>query len=37
MVLPITNCKKDLGITVVSKLKWDSHIQQNISKSVLGV
>ena len=38
MVLPITNCEKDLGINVVSELKWNYHIEQNISKAknVLG-
>ena len=33
MVLPITNCEKDLGINVVSELKWNYHIEQNISKA----
>ena len=33
MVLPITNCEKYLGINVVSELKWNYHIEQNISKS----
>ena len=33
MVLPITNCKKDLGINVVSELKWNYHIEQNIGKA----
>ena len=33
MVLPITNCEKDLGINVVSELKWNYHIEQNISKT----
>ena len=32
MVLPITNCEKGLGINVVSELKWNYHIEQNISK-----
>ena len=38
MVLPITNCEKDLGINVVSELKWNYHIEQYISKAknVLG-
>ena len=38
MVLPITNCEKDLCINVVSELKWNNHIGQNISKdkNVLG-
>ena len=26
MVLPITNCEKDLAINVVSELKWNYHI-----------
>ena len=33
MVLPITNCEKDLGINVVSELKWNYQIEQNISKA----
>ena len=33
MVLPITNCEKDLGINFVSELKWNYYIEQNISKA----
>ena len=29
----ITNCEKDLGINGVSKLKWNYHIEQNISNA----
>ena len=33
MVLPITNCEKDLGINVVSELQWNYRIEKNISKA----
>ena len=33
MVLPITNCEKDLGNNVVSELKCNYHTEQNISKA----
>ena len=33
MGLPINNCVKYFGINVVSELKWNYHIEQNISKA----